>query len=175
LSFNEQTRALRKPFSLSDTFRLMLASLPPVFDNALRNRTSNQDVRSFIAERHHTDLLFLRLPAPVMRTSSARDPILTWREEWLRGGEDFWTEMDRERGARLGSRVQSKQQYLGFVDDFLRTAAHIPAWAIAHTENGFISSEELVESVGKVRKVGAIYSKDFSDLLGVKASLIVAN
>ena len=98
-----------------------------------------------------------------------------WREEWLRGGEDFWNELDRERGARLGSRVQSKQQYLGFVDDFLRTAAHIPAWAISHTENGFISSEELVESVGKVRKVAAIYSKDFSDLLGVRASLIVAN
>lgn len=175
LSFNDQTRALRKPFSLSDTFRLMLASLPPVFDNALRNRSSNQDVRSFIAERHHTDLLFLRLPAPIMRTSSARDPILTWREEWLRGGEDFWNDMDRERGARLGSRVQSKQQYLGFVDDFLRTAAHIPAWAISHTENGFISSEELVESVGKVRKVEAIYSKDFSDLLGVRASLIVAS
>jgi hypothetical protein len=175
LSFNEQTRSLRKPFSLSDTFRQVLASLPAVFDNALRNRSTNQDVRSFIAERHHTDLLFLRLHATIMRTSAARAPILMWREEWLRGGEDFWNELDRERGARLGSRVQSKQQYLGFVDDFLRTAAHIPAWAISHTENGFISSEELVESVGKVRKVGAIYSKDFSDLLGVRASLIVAN
>src|SRR4029450_12207074 len=109
LSFNEQTRVLRKPFSLSDTFRLMIESLPPVFDNALRNRSTNEDVRTCVAERHHTDLLFLRLPAPVMRTSSARDPILTWREEWLRGGEDFWNEMDRERGARLGSRVERKQ------------------------------------------------------------------
>jgi hypothetical protein len=70
--------------------------------------------------------------------------------------------------------VQSKQQYLGFVEDLLRTAAHIPAWAIAHTENGFISSEEMVEKVARVRKVSSIYTKDFSDLLGVRASLIVA-
>jgi hypothetical protein len=70
--------------------------------------------------------------------------------------------------------VQSKQQYLGFVEDLLRTASHIPTWAIAHTENGFISNEELVEKIGRVRKVSTIYSKDFSDMLGVRASLIVA-
>jgi len=70
--------------------------------------------------------------------------------------------------------VQSKQQYLGFVEDLLRTASHIPAWAIAHTENGFISNDELVEKVGRVRKVRSVYSKDFSDLLGVRASLIIA-
>jgi hypothetical protein len=83
-------------------------------------------------------------------------------------------EFEKERGSKLGSRVQSKQQYLGFVEDLLRTASHIPSWAIAHTENGFISTEELVEKVGRVRKVNAIYSKDFSDLLGVRASIIVA-
>jgi hypothetical protein len=83
-------------------------------------------------------------------------------------------DLERSRGARLGSRVQSKQQYLGFVEDLLRTASHIPAWAIAHTENGFISSEEMVEKIGRVRKVSSIYSKDFSDLMGVRASLIVA-
>jgi hypothetical protein len=71
--------------------------------------------------------------------------------------------------------VQSKQQYLGFVEDLLRTASHIPSWAIAHTENGFISNDELVEKVSRVRKVASIYSKDFSDMLGVRASVIVAN
>ncbi len=70
--------------------------------------------------------------------------------------------------------MQSKQQYLGFVEDLLRTASHIPSWAIAHTENGFISSEEMVDKIGRVRKVSSIYTKDFSDLLGVRASLIVA-
>jgi hypothetical protein len=174
LSFNEQTRSLRQPFSLPEVFRRMLDCLPETQDNALRNKSTNQDVRSFVAERHHTDLLFLRLPVPVTQATTARDPIVTWREEWLRGGDEFWMDLERERGARLGSRVQSKQQYLGFVEDLLRTASHIPAWAIAHTENGFISTEELVEKIGRVRKVTSIYSKDFSDMLGVRASLIVA-
>lgn len=175
LSFNEQTRTLREPFALSETFRRMLACLPKPHDNSMRNKTSNQDVRNFVAERHHTDLLFLRLPIPVTQTTTARDPILTWREEWLRGSDDFWVDLERTQKARLGSRVQSKQQYLGFVEDLLRTASHIPIWAIAHTENGFISNEELVEKVSRVRKVSTIYSKDFSDMLGVRASLIVAS
>jgi hypothetical protein len=174
LSFNEETRRLRQPFSLPEAFRRLLACLPEPHDNALRNKSTNQDVRSFVAERHHTDLLFLRLPVPVTQTTTARDPIVTWREEWLRGSDDFWVDYERVRGARLGSRVQSKQQYLGFVEDLLRTAAHIPVWAVAHTENGFISTEELTEKIGRVRKVSSIYSKDFSDMLGVKASLIVA-
>jgi len=174
LSFNEQTRNLRKPFSLSETFRRMLDCLPKPLDNSLRNKSSNQDVRNFVAERHHTDLLFLRLPVPVLQTTTAQDPIVTWREEWLRGADDFWLDLERSREARLGSRIQSKQQYLGFVEDLLRTASHIPAWAIAHTENGFISNEELVEKISRVRKVASIYSKDFSDMLGVRASLIVA-
>ena len=175
LSFNEQTRSLREPFSLPNVFRRMLDCVPAAHDNSMRNKSTNQDVRSFVAERHHTDLLFLRLPIPVTRTTTARDPVVTWREEWLRGGDDFWPELERARNGRLGSRAQSKQQYLGFVEDLLRTALHIPAWAIAHTENGFISTEELVEKVARVRKVSSIYAKDFSDMLGVRASLLVAN
>ena len=175
LSFNEQTRKLREPFALSDTFRRMLACLPEAHDNSMRNKSTNQDVRNFVAERHHTDLLFLRLPTPITQGATARDPIETWREEWLRGGDDFWIDLERAQKALLGSRVQSKQQYLGFVEDLLRTASHIPTWAIAHTENGFISNEELVEKVSRVRKVSTIYSKDFSDMLGVRASLLVAN
>ena len=175
LSFNEETRRLRKPFSLPDAFRRVLACLPKPHDNGMRNQSTNQDVRSFVAERHHTDLLFLRLPVPVTQTPVVRDSLVTWREEWLRGGDDFWFEFERGRQARLGSPVQSKQQYLGFVEDLLRTASHIPTWAIAHTENGFISNDELVEKVSRVRKVASIYSKDFSDMLGVRASVIVAN
>ena len=81
LSFNEQTRSLRQPFSLPEVFRRMLDCLPETQDNALRNKSTNQDVRSFVAERHHTDLLFLRLPVPVTQATTARDPIVTWREE----------------------------------------------------------------------------------------------
>jgi hypothetical protein len=175
LSFNEETRRLRKPLSLSDTFQRLLACVPAAQDNGKRNQSTNQDVGNFVAERHHTDLLFLRLPVPLTRGPGARDPLLSWREEWLRGTDEFWLDFERGRQARLGSPVQSKQQYLGFVEDLLRTASHIPAWAIAHTENGFISNDELVEKISRVRKVASIYSKDFSDLLGVRASVIIAN
>jgi hypothetical protein len=174
LSFNKQTCELREPFSLSKVFRIMLDGLPYIYDNSLKNKSTNQDVRAFVAERHHSDLLFLRLPVPVTQGSAARDALVTWREEWLRGGDDFWVDLESLLGPKLGSKVQSKQQYLGFVEDLLRTASHIPTWAVAHTENGFISSEELVEKIAKVRRVEAIYTKDFSDLLGVRASVIVA-
>jgi hypothetical protein len=174
LSFNKQTCELREPFSLSKVFRLMLDGLPYIYDNSLRNKSTNQDVRAFVAERHQSELLFLRLPVPVTQGSTARDALVTWREEWLRGDDDFWVDLESQLGPKLGSKVQSKQQYLGFVEDLLRTASHIPAWAVAHTENGFISSEELVEKIAKVRRVEAIYTKDFSDLLGVRASVIVA-
>lgn len=174
LAFNADTRSLREPLFLSKAFHLMLQTFPFGFGNISGNRSSNLDVRSFIAESHGSDLMFLRLPAPLTQSGLQRDSYTTWKEEWLRGGDDFWAGFEKEGGARLGSRVQSKQQYLGFVDDLLRTASHIPSWAIAHTENGFISTEELVENVNRVRKVQSVYSKDFSDLLGVRASVIVS-
>jgi hypothetical protein len=174
LSFDEQTRQLRQPFSLSKVLRQMAELLPPPFDNTLRSRAYNQDSRSFLAERQHTDLLFLRLPTPSFQMEPGPEGQTAWREEWIRGGDDFWRDLESSRAGKLGSRVQSKQQYLGFVEDLLRTAAHIPSWAISHTENGFISTEELVETVSKMRSVKAIYSKDFSDLLGVRASMITA-
>src|SRR4030095_5002863 len=108
LSFNDETRALRQPFALSNVFNLIIDGLPSTKDEARRNKTSNQDVRSFVAERYNTDLLFLRLPVSVTQTTTARDPLISWREEWLRGGDDFWVELEKERGAKLGSRVQSK-------------------------------------------------------------------
>jgi hypothetical protein len=173
LSFDKQTLQMREPLSLPSVYREMEGLLPQPYDNSFINRSSNQDLRSFVAERQHTDLLFLRLPPPVVQVEPARG-LSSWREEWLQGSDDFWKEFDKRRAGRLGAPVQSKQQYLGFVEDLLRTASHIPSWAIAHTENGFISGEELMETVGRIRRVEAVYVKDFSDLLGVKASIITA-
>jgi hypothetical protein len=175
LSFNQDTRSLRKPLFLSQTFHFMLESLPHIYDNGRQNESSNQDVRTFVAERHNIDLMFLRLPAPITQTGFRRDKFTTWKEEWLRGEDGFWSELEKEAGPTLGSRVQSKQQYLGFVEDLLRTASHMPYWAITHTENGFISSDELVDQISRVRKVQSVYSKDFSDLLGVRASVLLAS
>ena len=173
LSFDRQTIQIREPLSLSQVFLQMKELLPQPFDNSQRNMSTNQDLRTFVAERQHTDLLFLRLPPPVVQVEPARG-MSSWREEWLHGGDQFWNEFDKRRAGRLGAPVQSKQQYLGLVEDLLRTASHIPSWAIAHTENGFISGEELMETVGRIRRVEGVYVKDFSDLLGVKASIITA-
>jgi hypothetical protein len=174
LSFDEETRHLREPLSLSKVFRQLASTLPRPFDNSLRNQCSNQDVRSFVAERQHTDLLFLRLPSPTIKTEPHRDTLLGWREEWLQGGDHFWDNFNRTSAGLLGAPVQSKQQYLGFVEDLLQRAAHIPTWALTHTENGFISSEEMVDTISRIRKIDVVYSKDFSDLMGVRASIITA-
>jgi hypothetical protein len=155
-------------------FRQFAETIPFPYDNSMRSKATNQDVRAFVAERRHTDLLFLRLPVPAQPQPVQQNP-LAWREEWLQGGDDFWESFEKTRAEKLGSRVQSKQQYLGLVEHLLHTASHLPAWAIAHTENGFISTDELVETVNRVRKVDAVYSKDFSDLLGVRAAIVTAS
>ena len=174
LSFDERTRHLREPLSLSKVFRQLVETLPPLFDNGLRNHASNLDVRSFVAERQHTDLLFLRLPSPVIKPQTAREGITGWREEWLQGGDHFWVDFDQSSAGLLGAPVQSKQQYLGFVEDLLQRAAHLPGWAIMHVENGFISTEDLVETISTIRKIDSIFTKDFSDLLGVRATIVTA-
>lgn len=172
-SFTPENSNLREPLSLSGVFRQFAEALPFNYDNSMRSKATNQDTRAFVAERRQTDLLFLRLPVPVPPQPAPQYP-LAWREEWLQGGDDFWSEFEKSRAGKLGARVQSKQQYLGLVEDLLHTAAHLPGWAIAHTENGFISTEELVETISRVRKIDAVYSKDFSDLLGVRAAIVTA-
>lgn len=174
LSFTPETRHLREPLSLSRVYKQFAEDLPFQFDDAQHSKATHQDARAFIAESRYTDLLFLRLPAAV-QPQPFPQRAFAWREEWLLGGDDFWDEFEKTRAGKLGARVQSKQQYLGLVEDLLHTAAHLPAWAIAHTENGFISTDELVETISRVRQVDAVYSKDFSDLLGVRASIITAN
>lgn len=173
LSFADDSRHLREPLSLSRVFRQFAETIAFPYHNSLHSKATNQDVRAFVAERRHTDLLFLRLPVPIQPQATKHYPF-AWREEWLQGGDDFWTDFEKARAGKLGSRVQSKQQYLGLVEDLLHTASHLPAWAIAHTENGFISTDDLVETVSRVRKVDAVYSKDFSDLLGVRAAIVTA-
>lgn len=174
MSFDEQTRHLREPLALSEVFRQLIRTLPVLFDNGLRNYASNQDIRSFVAERQYTDLLFLRLPAPIIKSDIRRQSLAGWREEWLQGGDHFWDDFSESTAGLLGAPVQSKQQYLGFVEDLLQRAAHLPLWAIMQVENGFISSEDLMDAVSRIRKIDTVYSKDFSDLMGVKATIITA-
>ena len=112
LSFDEQTCQLREPLALSNVFRQMATTLPQPFDNSLRNPCSNQNVRSFVAERQHTDLLFLRLPVPIIKSEPHRDALLAWREEWLQGGDHFWDEYGNRRRDCSGRRCKASSNTL---------------------------------------------------------------
>jgi hypothetical protein len=173
-SFNLDTRDLRQPLSLSNVFRRVWHTLLPPFNNRRHNSSSNQPVRNFLAETQDTELLFLRLPRPSRASDNRSARALLWREEWIRQGKSFWNEQARERGARLDAYVETKEQYLGLIEDLMHTSAHLPLWAIEAVSDGFVTTEELVECIGNTRKIDAIYTKDFSELLGIQAVIITA-
>jgi hypothetical protein len=171
LSFDEETLEFRQP--LSQVFRRIWKSQHAPVDNSQPNTSDNREARDFIAEQH-TNLLYLRLPRPRSQREQRRNSFFAWREEWLRGGDGFWEDFEKARAGRLGTGVVTKQQYLRFVEDLLRVALHLPTWAIAHTEDGFIPTTDLVETINRIRKVETVYTKDFSELTGLRATIITA-
>jgi hypothetical protein len=171
LSFDEETRELRQPFSR--VLRRLAESQAPPFDNKQRNASDNKDARRFLAEQR-ADLLFLRVPAP-SRAFAARDPLAAWREEWLRGGADFWPEYESEQAGGLTARALTRQQQLRFVEELLEAASHFKQWAVSTFDSGHLPAEELVETLRRQRKVDTVYSKDFSELTGLRAVIITAS
>ena len=171
LSFKEETRELRQP--LSTVFRRFRSTFPAPVNNGQNNACHNKNAVDFIAE-NFADLMFLRLPRA--HNLSLRNALgaAAWQEEWLQAGDTFWADLEAMQTGKLGTHVETKNQYLRLVEDLLKTAAHIGKWAIAHTEDGFISTHELVETVSRVRHVDTIFTKDFSELTGMKAVIITA-
>jgi hypothetical protein len=173
-SFNLDTRALRQPLSLSNVFRRIWHTLPPPINNLRKNSSSNKPVKSFLADIQNTDLLFLRLPRPGRASDSRSARVAIWREEWLRRGQALWNGAG-QRGAKLNGYVETKEQYLRLIEDLLTTAAHLPVWAIEGVSDGFLATEELIECVESARSIDAIYTKDFSELLGIQSVIITAS
>lgn len=171
LSFDADTRELRQPLSRA-LKRLNETTLAPV-DNKQANVSRNADALHFVAEQHG-DLLFLRLPVPGA-ARARRDSLVGWREEWVRGGGDFWAESEASQAGRLGAGAQTKGQYLRHVEDLLDAAGHFKTWALSFAESGYFSTEELVEMLRRLRKVDTIYTKDFSELTGARAAIITAS
>lgn len=171
LSFDEGTRILRQP--LSNVYRRFWSVQPQPINNGQNNAAYNKNSNEFTAE-NYTDLLFLRLPTAHNQMFRESLSWTAWREEWIRGGDDFWNDLQENLIGQLGTHIETKSQYLNIIEDILRTASHIKLWAIAHVEDSFISTQDLVETIGKVRRVDTIYSKDFSELLGTKAVIITA-
>lgn len=168
-SFSEEALELRQPFS--KVYRRLWSILPKPFDNHQRNTCRNKPTNEFIRE-NLTDLMFLRLP-PLTRKNYANSNFPNaWSEEWIRGSNNFWDELRFE--GKLGAAIETKSQYLQLLEDILHSAKDIPKWAIAHVEDGFVNSQDLVEAVGRVRRVDTIYSKDFSELTGMRAIIVTA-
>lgn len=170
-SFDENTLEYRQP--LSQVFRRIKETLPPVYNNRQFNPCINKEARDFLAE-NFSDLLFLRLPRARSMSVKQRMGLVAWREDWCHGSDGFWDDLETAHIGRLGTHVETKHQYLRFLEDLLQVAANMPAWAITHVEDGFITNDELVETIGRVRRVETIYTKDFSELMGVRATIITA-
>ncbi|MFM9902941.1 MAG: hypothetical protein ACKVQJ_00040 [Pyrinomonadaceae bacterium] len=171
LSFTDQTRELRQP--LSNVYRRLWSVQPEAFDNGQNNTCQNKNPDDFISETP-SDLMFLRLPAAHAQPTRGYIGRAAWREEWLRGGSDFWTDLDASMAGRLGAATETKSQYLHHLEETLRKASHIKNWAIAHVESGFIQTQDIVEIIAPIRRVDTIYTKDFSELTGAKAVIITA-
>jgi len=173
-SFNQETRELRQPLALPDVFRRLWRTIPAPVNNRQRNRSSNREIKDFLADRQD-DLLFLRLPRGGHTEDTRSVRMLAWREEWVRQDRSFWNDFAKDRAGKLGAHVVTKDQYLNQIEDVLRTASHMPMWAIEAVSDGFVSTDELVDCVSDFRKVDAVYTKDFSELLGVRAVIITAS
>lgn len=168
-SFKEDALELRQPFS--KVYRKLWSVLPKPYDNHQRNTCRNKSANEFIAE-NQTDLMFLRLPLLTCKSYSNSAFPNAWSEEWIRGDNNFWEELRAE--GRLRAAIETKSQYLQLLEDVLHSAENIPNWAIAHVEDGFVNSQDLVEAIGRVRRVDTIYSKDFSELTGMRAVIVTA-
>lgn len=174
-SFDDATLELRQP--LSNVFRRLWSVLPEPVNNNEVNVCYNKNAYEFIADvaENRAELMFLRLPRAHNLSQKNYLGRTAWREEWLRGGDDFWTDVELKQAGRLGTLVETKSQYLRLLEETLRTALHIKTWAVAHVEDGYISTQDIVETIGRVdRRVDTIFTKDFSELTGTKAVIITA-
>lgn len=167
LSFDETTRELRQP--LSATFRRLWMAMPDPVSGGGDHSCENKSPGVFVAESTG-DAMLLRLPRAEIVTGANRP----WREEWLRGGTDFWQEIESDGWVKLLRTIETKSQYVRLVDDLLDRASHFKQWAVSLVDSGFVSPQEVADIVGKHRNVSAIYTKDFSELTGKKAVIITA-
>ncbi len=126
LSFNNDTRELRQP--LSNIFRRLWSIQPAPFNNGENNTCQNNNPDDFIAETP-SDLMFLRLPAAHAQSERTHLGRAAWREEWLRGGNDFWADLESKLHGKLGAATETKSQYLHLLEETLRRV-------FTHTELG---------------------------------------
>ncbi|MEP7272482.1 MAG: HD domain-containing phosphohydrolase [Acidobacteriota bacterium] len=169
-SFTPETMHLRRP--LSEAFTSLWRSQRPIIDNEQINVSANGDAHDFI-RGVRADCMFVRLPGPEGLLAHRGGPA-EWRETWVRGTDSAWETLAAGRVGRLGDQVASKDHYLELAADFFERARHIPRWAIAHSDDGFLSASELGELVKPFRRrVEVTYTKDFSGVIGGSHAYII--
>ena len=166
-SFDSTDRELRQP--LSAVCKRLWRNLPGPVNNSQNNHCQNNSANDFLAESF-VDLLFLQIPTGLR----ADDQNARWREEWIRGGNGFWSNIDAEQSGNLGSAFETRSQMLRALEETLSIASNIKNWAIEHADNGLVSTQDVIEVVNKHRRVDKIYTKDFTELTGIKATIITA-
>lgn len=171
LSFDSETLELRQP--LSTVFRRLWSVFPEPIDNSAGNISQNKTADEFIAE-NQADMMFLKLPQAHLQNQRTFMGWTAWREEWIRTGDDFWEEFEKLQVGKLGDFIETKSQYLELVKETLDRALHISQWAIAHVDEGFISTQDILDTIGSVRDVHTIFTKDFTELTGTKAVIVTA-
>lgn len=176
LSFSEETRQFRRPLSVA--FRRLWSIEPEPFDNGSTNIFRSDTAEDFLADtaviENFNELLFLRLPEP--HTHSIRESLAAsaWEEEWMQGRDDLWNDLELRYQGTFGGATATKSHYLSMLGRLLEVASNIRTWAIAHMETGFISADDIVEAVGKHRRVDTLYTKDLTELTGTKAVIVTA-
>lgn len=167
LSFDDTTRELRRP--LSAVYRRLWKNLPSPFNNSQNNSCQNKVANEFLAE-NFVDLLFLRIP----QIRAPQKHAANWREDWLNGANKMQARTSEIENGTFGSMPVSKSQRLRSLEEMLTIASNIKHWAIAHSDGGQLTTQDLIDVVTKLRRVDKVYTKDFSELTGIKASIITA-
>lgn len=168
-SFNQQTKQLKRP--LSEVFRHFWQRQRRIVDNQRLNQSFNLEASDFIRNRS-ADLMFVRFPGP-HGLAGWQNRSDEWKEVWVRRDAGEWERLVSGQHGKPGDTFRSKEGYLQMMTGFLEKTRHIPLWAISHTEDGFLSIGELAERVAKVRKVEAIYHKDFTEVVGGRNTYIL--
>jgi hypothetical protein len=168
LSFNDETRELRRP--LTTVFWRLAGRALAAPASPSPSRSCNLPAEDFIRQSR-ADLLYLSLP--VAHTAQAgSEARAEWRETWIRGTAAAAT----DGLERITSAPQSKHAYLAAVDRLLRAATHLRTWAISYQEIGLTSAAEITELIQEHRPVRATYSKDLTEVAGgLRNYIIVAD
>ena len=171
LSFRASTSHLRQP--LTNVFLKLTSRLPEVIDNGKRNLCTMKSPRQFVSETE-ADIMFLTLPAPSFDGMKVALGNRAWREEWIRGGDGLWGGFEEKAAGQIHGRTPSKSMYLKSLEQLLRSARKMKHWLLELPAESFIASSDVIETVGSIRPVKKVFTKDLSEIGRGRSMILTA-